>query len=764
MATRVRGWTPPVDSGGSQDLQREVPLIPVIPLIPIILLFLAGCIANSEPPADPVESAFAASLPVDFVVVIDNSRSITAREQVLVRETTMLLADLTDVGDFFSVVTFGSGSELVATTEIRTDQDKLDLKARIRLEVDFGDNRSDIHAGIRLVAERRNELFRPPGTSKRAVILLTDGRLEPSTGEVRDRFDELRADLAGPLARTEVYAVVLGDGTSRRPILTFNGQTVTGLVLMEEFVARSRDLFFHATSLDQLFEIAILILKQVKGVSSLGEAGATEFKVDDTVESLTLIVPKRTAEGEILHRSGDLELSWRGESGQSEDVGARQGLSIEFGTSSIYWSDDFEYFDLFIVQDPHPGLWDIRLASGDDLDVLSTIETPIDLRHNARSYYYRNEGAAIITGLYDSRSSEFSRSPYQVMAQVTLAENPESSGTSVSLPVDTASGQFSMDAPSALVEMVGATEDVRAITLEFVAQRWSDSTRTSFDPWFIRHSAPVTIEVLEPFTEWTRLAEQMTKVPLLARMISYSDFDLGASTSFGSTLESAPSSGEVDGERYPTFDAPPRLRITVERWEEEAGGFETYFSETIDSDGRDGGEVLSSARGLDGPGRYRYAYTLEGTTAQGPFVLRSPWFYTTIRFGLELWALTVVLFGLVLRWPLDRMAKLKGTIQQVAPTEENSESLRGRVKKITVGEATITLQAGLSPFFTKRIRATVKKGAVKINSRDLMQGDKPHTLPRQNRGEHTIVELRTSDTGTERGIEQEIKNLGVRLL
>ena len=76
MATRVRGRTPPVDSGGSQDLQREVPLIPVIPVIPIILLLLAGCIANSEPPADPVESAFAGSFTVAVVGVLDNPRDI----------------------------------------------------------------------------------------------------------------------------------------------------------------------------------------------------------------------------------------------------------------------------------------------------------------------------------------------------------------------------------------------------------------------------------------------------------------------------------------------------------------------------------------------------------------------------------------------------------------------------------------------------------------------------------------------------------------
>jgi Mg-chelatase subunit ChlD len=58
-------------------------------------------------------------LPTDFVLCIDNSGSISAHQQDFVREVTMLLADLADVGDRISVITFGNAALVSASVIIQ---------------------------------------------------------------------------------------------------------------------------------------------------------------------------------------------------------------------------------------------------------------------------------------------------------------------------------------------------------------------------------------------------------------------------------------------------------------------------------------------------------------------------------------------------------------------------------------------------------------------------------------------------------------------
>ena len=51
---------------------------------------------------------------------------------MLIRETTMLLADLADIGDRISVITFGEGARMAASSLIQSDRDRVEFKAQVR--------------------------------------------------------------------------------------------------------------------------------------------------------------------------------------------------------------------------------------------------------------------------------------------------------------------------------------------------------------------------------------------------------------------------------------------------------------------------------------------------------------------------------------------------------------------------------------------------------------------------------------------------------
>ncbi len=159
------------------------------------------------------------------------------------------------------------------------------FRQQVQAAVTFKEGYSDIRAGLRMLATSGQSLFCPPDQSNRAGIILSDGKLKPPDGKTAAAFDQMLADLKGPLIGLDIYAVVLGDGASRDKILDRNGEAVNGQTLMRRYVASSASRYFQAVSLNQVLDAAVLILNDTKGISSLGEHGATRFRIDDTVES-----------------------------------------------------------------------------------------------------------------------------------------------------------------------------------------------------------------------------------------------------------------------------------------------------------------------------------------------------------------------------------------------------------------------------------------------------------------------------------------------
>ena len=371
-----------------QSLIRPFFLV-LLSIFSSILLF--GC--AKEPPhvAEPAKAPepVAKEHPAtNFIVCIDNSRSIKGQERIIIRETTMLLADLADEGDRISVITFGKGANLAASSHIRSNNDRIDFKNQIRQSVNFNENYSDIRAGIKFLAKSAKSPLRHKGFTP-YIIILSDGKLEPADRKVKQAYNEMKELLQGTLANIDRYAIVLGNTYCNDVILKPN---LTGLILMRKDIAGSPDRFFHAERLDHLLKITVNILSKVKGITSLGEKKNTnQFKIDNSVESMTLIVRKKSTDGSALCNSSDIILN------KPERV-------PENTSESIYRSSDYVYVDLIVVRNPREGMWSITLANGNQPEVLSKIITPLELRSSFRDKYYLNELSTIRAWIFNKRT------------------------------------------------------------------------------------------------------------------------------------------------------------------------------------------------------------------------------------------------------------------------------------------------------------------------------------------------------------------------
>jgi hypothetical protein len=570
-------------------------------LLPILALSFLALTACSESPqsAQETEASEAAEAirtgprSAEFVILIDNSRSITAQEQVLVRETTMLLADLLDRGDRVSVITFGQDAKIVANRRINSVHDLEALKDAVRRGVDFGENYSDIRRGLRTLAENRQNLF-PMPDALHSVILLTDGRLEPADGQTETAFQQILKDVNGPLKGLELYCVLLGETSSSKVI---SGLGTTGHELIAEHVARSREYFYHAKKLDQLLDAAVFILNKTKGISSLGEEGGVSFRIDGTVKSMTLIVRKRSLNGTVYAESQDIKLS-----PPDEKAGT------DLGAESVYRNDDYTYFDLFVVRNPRVGLWRVSLAGGGRPMVLSKIVTPIRLVVDARDRYYVNERTTLRAWLADDEKREISREPYRLRAHLAMEGGLQPSEVYVPMTPDTQTGQYYLEAPGALMKALRVEEQASSVDLEVIAQLGTGQGDANTDPWFLRRSHRMTIELLDPLITWSTAGGTQRRIPALK-----SHFELGG------TLD-------TDNPFYAEFEVPPVLTLVMERFNDKEQRFEEVWSETVPYVAENNTLAYRIPGTLEDYGSYRYGYLLKGQTREGDFSIQSPWF------------------------------------------------------------------------------------------------------------------------------------------
>lgn len=171
----------------------------------LCVLLLGACSKappEQQPPSEPPATVTPRAKTTEFAVLIDNSASIRPSEQVIIREATTLLGDLADSGDRISVISFGENARLVTSMQFQGDADRRAFKDAIRQGLDFRERLSDIRAGVRLLAERRETLFPTPAATH-AAVLFSDGRLEPRNIPAPEALRQMLADLQDPLGEIE---------------------------------------------------------------------------------------------------------------------------------------------------------------------------------------------------------------------------------------------------------------------------------------------------------------------------------------------------------------------------------------------------------------------------------------------------------------------------------------------------------------------------------------------------------------------------------
>jgi hypothetical protein len=613
-------------------------------------LLQAACSA-AVPPATPtrVPTPPKVALPIDFVALVDDSGSISPAEQSLLRETTMLLADLAEVGDGVCTIAFGEGARKVASTTIAGDEDRRAFKEAVRTSLRFRESWSDIRAGLKLLADPSSPCFRPTGQSRRVAVVLSDGRLEPRVRDARARegqakaaLDEMRTLLRGPLGGVDLYAVVLGAGSSKLPIPGLN-DPANGLALMRTVVAPTDDHFSHAERLDQLLDVAMSIVGRAKGSGALAEAGTAQVRIDDTVTLLTLVVRKRGTDGARLASSGDIRVVV---------PGTEQPLTAATRDSGIsaYWSADYEYFDLIQVRRPRAGLWKVALANGGAPQVLFQVRSPISLRYEGKSCYFSNESAQLTAFLFDSDSAAVSRDPagerYRVRAKV-LGQGPQEQY--LQLEYETAGGQYLLSLPEQVGREKGQTP------LELVAEKRKTIGSEQMDPWFIRRTSPFTVRVVAPIVSQEVLPPLLTTIPLpgVSTLVkAWSQKLPWLPRRFGVPLLLA-SERTAATECAPSFEVPPTVEVEVESAEE--GKWKPIHKGSAALSGR-----TQFPLPFPGIGHFRYRYHVSGTTSEGPFATVGPWHQLAIRRGWEYLMVLAAVLLVLAQWRSSSTARLDG--------------------------------------------------------------------------------------------------------
>ncbi len=681
----------------------------MLAIVLLVSLVLSGCSrhdlpAGGAPPGTLPPGAEASQPSVDFVVLIDNSASITPPEQVIIREATMLLADLADPGDHIAVVTFGEApkGKTVISRRLVTDADRDAFKAAVKGEVDFREKFSDIRAGIRHLADARDELL-PTRDAIRAAVLFSDGKLEPKDRQTAAAFAQMQTDLRGPLAGLPIYAVVLGDTSSRQPIPGL--PDLTGLTLMSGHLASSPTHFYHARTLEQLPEIAVTILNDTKGISTLGEDGGAAFRVDSTVELMNLIVRKRSP-GSSPGSKGDAELPT---SAQIElvppAITAIPGeASPADAPDSVYRNRDYQHFDLFVVRKPRPGIWTVKCTDGKTPRVLSKIVSPVKLREHIPPQIAVNEAGLLQAWLYDERSKRRITDGYQLQAKIAEVGALDVSLVQVPLTDDEKSGVHSLVLPEGPFTALGKAPAPGRVELQVIATK-------DGDPWFLRRSPPRTLEVQEPLMEWRTLPTPLRPIPFVTK-----DLVLG---------------GSIAKARYQDlgFETPATLRILLERRDPATGTYSPVLEQQVP--GTAVGDRLEFLVSTPVPdyADYRYSYTLTGRLGTGEFRMQSQTEYFRVEPPWVLVGLAALVFLALLELVSVLTAKVRGQVQldktgrnpgyaavRVSPRREWL-STAVPTAEVDLGTTRVRIRPRRHLFLFKRLCVSVTRGSdVRLDS------------------------------------------------
>ena len=368
-------------------------------LILLVILFLvAGCEEKAvQTPADGIIPAV--HTPVDYTILVDNSASIKGYERILVRDAIKLFINLMDNNDHVSIISFGKGAEIIGSEEMSPDN-KEKLNQAIDNKIDFHHQFSDIRAGLKLLSQSKDSLFRSSGNLRMAIVF-SDGYLETPGRKDGIAYKEILELKDRDLQ--DVLFQCLGFGKNTLDKKIDNTQNITSRILLKDKIAGSTGRFKAIMDISELAGSFIDIIKQTKELPEVFEKISPVFSLDSTINNVTVIIPKRDQNGKRLFDDALLEII------------SPEKTSVSFvnkhGQKNIRWEEKYESVDVIKINKPQTGIWTINLKNGSLPSFHVLVRTDLELRAQLSENYFENQEIAFTPYLYDRVSGTIKKTP-----------------------------------------------------------------------------------------------------------------------------------------------------------------------------------------------------------------------------------------------------------------------------------------------------------------------------------------------------------------
>jgi ribosome-associated translation inhibitor RaiA len=369
-----------------------------------------------------------------------------------------LFIDLCETGDRIGVIDFSTDAKIIFPLyEFLSSQDKETLKGKIETIVakgDFTDLTLALDTAFKEMARARTE-------SIKAVILLTDGEMDPDPGrelfaphnveyarEIRQAGKNREAissikdkykKIAGPIATEKLRTSVLPGYKDRKiPIFAIAFGPGADIPLLREIADVTatemgiRNFYFidSAARIQAVFSEIVEQLKKSKekiseqNVAFAGEEIIHKVHIDDFVREVNFkfifgqkIDPSevnivlKTPEGNIISRNT-----------------AKQGIGHIFEKG----------YELFNIFNPLPGTWEARISGKKDVKLDITISTwgRSDLKivaENAKSEYYAGESVPVLASLQLEGKRVASSDYLNNLKMSATIENPKNAAAQIDL-------------------------------------------------------------------------------------------------------------------------------------------------------------------------------------------------------------------------------------------------------------------------------------------------------------------------------------------
>ena len=572
-----------------------------------------------HPPPVPEEKR----IPVDYVFLLDNSGSIPKGEaRAFAREAIKAFIDLAEPEDRVSLITFDRWARIIASEMIRDEGNRNRLKNALESKLTFKGTHTDISKGIALLKEKNSGLFRGLSAAKPAVILISDGKLEPK-GNLQGAYNQLIRDWQSLSDLVPFYTFGLGETEIYKEFLP----KVSGQSLLTQIAEASGGRFYPVRSVEELIETCVHVIRHTKGYGEL--AGQEIFWTDDSTFRLALLVIKRLPDRQIC-KTQDIRIR----DPEGRKIGFLEARGYREDKTRVLWHKG-TYYDLVMVERPPTGEWAVSLISGETPKVVALIRNQIHLRYLVRREYWDQERKVIMAWLYDERTGALSERPCQVNLLVDLLKAFPTTENKTQLQ-KTKEGTY-----LAYIKLAGKEPPIGEYLLGILAEDKGG--------FFVRKGQTINVRVKGAYFSFNLPKDPIHKWPIFWKGLR-----------FAAELDST-------HQFYPRFQEPPKISLDSEKIEEE----KTVSLPRIELPcRRSNGKILYQISRRDlGLGQYGAYYIMEGRLTSGKKVrVESPEFYFTLVWPFWAWigsailVFIVVVFGVYVGRP-----KLSGRLSFVRP-------------------------------------------------------------------------------------------------